>query len=207
MYGNLAFFAYSPCMNDPLTRPLDAPSAPAIFWGEMAPSEHIAQFYEDDAVFLNTLVRFVDAGLMAGEAVIVIATRQHLRALEERLTAIMIGMANSRLNEAYITIDAHEALGKFMIKGWPDDGLFLEFVMGLIERASAHGRRVRAFGEMVALLWGAGNTAATIRLEYLWNKVCKIQKLPLFCAYPKTGFTEETSKSIADICAAHSKII
>jgi MEDS: MEthanogen/methylotroph, DcmR Sensory domain len=207
VYGNLTFFAYATCVNDPPTHPLDGPLAPAIFWGEIAPSEHIAQFYEDDAVFLDTLLRFVDAGLMAGEAVIVIATRQHLRALEERLSAFTIGMATNRLTGAYITIDAHEALGKFMIKGWPDDGLFLEFVMGLIERATANGRRVRAFGEMVALLWAAGNTAATIRLEYLWNKVCKIQKLPLFCAYPKTGFTEETSKSIAEICAAHSKII
>jgi hypothetical protein len=194
-------------MNDPLTRPPDAPSAPAIFWGEIAPSEHIAQFYEDDAVFLDTLLRFVDRGLMTGEGVIVIATREHLRALGERLSAFTIGMATNRLTDAYITVDAHEALGKFMVNRWPDDELFLEFVMGLVRRASAHGRRVRAFGEMVALLWAAGNTAATIRLEYLWNKVCKIQKLPLFCAYPKTGFTKETAKSIADICAAHSKIV
>src|SRR4029077_8889783 len=93
---------------------------PPVFWGEIAPCEHIAQFYEHDAVFLDTLVRFVDAGLIAGEAVIVIATREHLRALEERLSAIVIGMATNRLTEAYIPVDAHEALGKFMVKRWPD---------------------------------------------------------------------------------------
>lgn len=178
-----------------------------IFRGEIAACEHIVQFYEDDALFLDTLFRFVDRGLITGEGVIVIATHEHLSALEERLSGFMFGIARDRLTGAYIAMDAQEALGKFMIKGWPDDKLFLEFVLGLVTRASAHGRRVRAFGEMVALLWATGNTAATIRLEYLWNKVCKIHKLPLFCAYPKTGFTEETSKSIADICAAHSKII
>jgi MEDS: MEthanogen/methylotroph, DcmR Sensory domain len=207
-YGNPRQDGYSHKMDVPSKSGSTSFPAPSpIFWGEIAPCEHIAQFYEDDAIFLDTLVRFVDAGLIAGEAVIVIATSQHLRALEHRLNAIVIGIADSRLNEAYITVDAHEALGKFMVKGWPDDHLFLEFVMGLIERASAHGRRVRAFGEMVALLWAAGNTAATVRLEYLWNKICKVQRFPLFCAYPKAGFTEETSKSIAKICAAHSRII
>jgi hypothetical protein len=178
-----------------------------IFRGEIAAGEHIAQFYADDGVFLDTLSRFVDRGLITGEAVIVIATREHLCALEERLSGFMFGIARDRLTGAYIAVEAQEALDKFMIEGWPDDHLFLEFVMDLMERASAHGRRVRAFGEMVALLWAAGNTAATIHLEYLWNKVCKIQKLALFCAYPNTGCTEGTSKSIADICAAHSKII
>jgi hypothetical protein len=180
---------------------------PPVFWGEIAPCEHIAQFYEDDAVFLDTLVRFIDTGLLAGEGVIVIATREHLRALEERLSSIIIGMTWRRHTEAYITVDAHEALSKFMTKGWPDDQLFSEFVVGLVNRASAQGRRVRAFGEMVALLWAEGNIAATIRLEHLWNKVCKLKSLPLYCAYPKAGFTKDASESIAEICAAHSKII
>jgi MEDS: MEthanogen/methylotroph, DcmR Sensory domain len=177
------------------------------FRGEVAPSEHIAQFYGDDAVFLDTLLRFVDRGLMSGEGVIVIATREHLRALEESLSAFTIGMATNRLTGAYIAIDAHEGLGKFMVNRWPDDELFLEFVMGLVRRASARGRRVRAFGEMVALLWAQGNTAATVRLEYLWNRVCKLKSLPLFCAYPKAGFTQEVSAALAEICAAHSRII
>jgi len=175
--------------------------------GEQPPHCHEVQFYSDDAVLLDSLVRYVDQGLMAGEGVIVIATREHLRALEEHLRGFTIGMATNRFTDAYITIDAHEGLAKFMVNRWPDDELFLEFVMGLVRRASARGRRVRAFGEMVALLWAQGNTTATVRLEHLWNSVCKRKSLPLFCAYPKTGFNQEASKSLAEICAAHSRII
>ncbi len=189
----------SPC-------PCDQPAI-RTFRGEIAPSEHIAQFYEDDGVFLDTLVRFVDKGLIAGEGVIVIATPEHLRALEEHLSEFTISMAMNRLTDAYIAIDAREALARFMVNRWPDDELFLEFVMDLVNRASARGRRVRAFGEMVALLWAQGNTAATVRLEYLWNTVCKLKSLPLFCAYPKAGFSQKTSASLAEICAAHSRII
>lgn len=190
-----------------MTLDFRSPSSPPVFWGEIAPCEHIAQFYEHDGVLLDTLTGFFGGGIDAGESTIVIATRQHLRALDDRLNATGVNVAMSRLTQHYITVDAEEALGKFMVNGWPDDHLFLEFVMGLIERAGEDGRRVRAFGEMVALLWGQGNTAATIRLEYLWNNLCKIQKFSLFCAYPKIGFTEETSKSMAEICAAHSRIV
>jgi hypothetical protein len=181
-------------------------NTPRNFSGEIAPSEHIAQFYADDAVLLDALIRFADRGLMTGEGVIVIATRAHLRAVEDRLGKFTIGMAMHRLTEAYVTFDAHEALDKFMVKGWPDDRLFLEFVSGLLSRASAGGRRVRAFGEMVALLLAQGNAAATIQLEYLWNRVCTLNRLPLFCGYPKAGFTE-ASATLGGICAAHSRII
>jgi hypothetical protein len=74
-------------------------SKPPVFWGEIAPCEHIAQFYEHDGVLLDSLVRFVDRGLLRGEGVIVIATREHLRALEESLGAFMFGMATNRLTD------------------------------------------------------------------------------------------------------------
>ena len=174
---------------------------------DKVPHRHEVQFYSDDAILLEALVRFVDKGLTAGEAVIAIGTSEHLRALEDRLRSFTIGMVTSRLTDAYIAIDAHEALGLFMVNGWPDEELFLEFVMGLVRRASARGRRVRAFGEMVALLWAQGNAAATVHLEYLWNRVCELKSLPLFCAYPKAGFDQGTSAYLAEICAAHSRVI
>ena len=134
---------------------------PRKFWGEIAPCEHIAQFYADDSVLLDSLIRFVDRGLMTGKGVIVIATREHLRVLEERLSTFTIGMVMHRLTEAYVTIDAHEALRKFMVNGWPEDELFLEFVTGLMHRASTGGRRVRAFGEMVEPQHSVSNTCGT----------------------------------------------
>lgn len=40
------------------------------------------------------------------------------------------------------------------------------------------------------------------------GKRCAIaREFSLFCAYPKAGFTEDLSKSLADICAAHTRMI
>ena len=191
-----------------MNRPADAPShLSPVFWGEIAPCQHIAQFYEHDGVLIDTLSAFVHGGIKAGESVIVIATQPHIEALDLRLNHTGVHVAMSRLTDQYITMVAEEALEKFMVKQWPDDQLFFNLVTELIERARSSGRPVRAFGEMVALLWERGNTAATIRLECLWNNVCKNNAFSLFCAYPKSGFTEDVAKSMAEICAAHSRII
>jgi hypothetical protein len=176
-------------------------------WGEIAPCEHIAQFYEHDGVLLDTLTGFIGGGLKSGESTIVIATAEHLEAIEKRLRASNVDMAAARSQDRYIAVLAEEALARFMVRQWPDDQRFTDLVDELITRARASGRRVRAFGEMVALLWARGDQAATVHLEFLWHQICQAREFSLFCAYPKAGFTEDPSKSLAQICAAHSRII
>jgi len=66
---------------------------------------------------------------------------------------------------------------------------------------------VRVFGEMVALLWAKGYPGATVHLEHLWSDFCKNVAFSLFCAYPKSGFTEGAAKSIVQICNSHAKVI
>ncbi|HKT88104.1 MAG TPA: MEDS domain-containing protein [Candidatus Sulfotelmatobacter sp.] len=178
-----------------------------VFWGEIAPCEHIAQFYEHDRALLDALTGFIGDGLKTGESTIVIATPQHLKALEQGLLNSGVDLVSAIVQHRYIALLADEALKLFMVDHWPDDDLFTTFVGDLIARAKANGKRVRAFGEMVALLWARGDVAATVRLEYLWEQLCKRQEFSLFCAYPKAGFTKESSQSLREICEAHSRIV
>jgi hypothetical protein len=178
-----------------------------VFWGEIAPSEHLVQFYEDDDVCLDTLEGFVAGGLRAGESAIVIATPAHLEILAERLAAHGFDLDLARSEGQYIDRDAEAMLKEFMVNGWPDDERFSALVNGIITRARGkNGRKVRAYGEMVALLWANRRHAATVRLEHLWHKQCELNKFSLFCAYPKAGFTRNAAESIREICAAHSKV-
>ena len=179
----------------------------SVFWGEAAPSEHIAHFCESEEVFLKTLTTFVGEGLNAGEGTIVIATPAHRQALNEQLTKAGIGVPCAIRENRFISIDVDSALQRFMVNAWPDDQRFADMLEGLIHRASAHQRRVRAFGEMVALLWGRGQSGATVRLEYLWNQFCRSYSFPLLCSYPRTGLTRDPADSLAEICAAHSRIL
>lgn len=183
------------------------PTPPKIFWGELAPSEHLVQIYTDTEVFLNTLERFVGGGLQAGESVIVIATTPHLIALHQRLVMRGFNLEAARARHQYISMEAAAALAKFIVRGWPDDQLFEQFVHELLARAYHYAHHVRAFGEMVALLWASGRSGATLRLEELWQQFCQKNGLALLCAYPRSGVTQDVETSLQEICATHSRLI
>jgi hypothetical protein len=178
-----------------------------VFWGEIAPYDHVVQIYENDAVFLDLLEGYVSGGIKAGDCVIVIATQAHLQTLESRLRADGFNVFDLCLRDQYIPLNAHDALAEFMIGGWPDPNLFYHLVTGLIQRARKNKRQVRAFGEMVAVLWSEGNQGATVQLEHLWSQFCETEPFCLFCAYPKSGFTGNPHESIMHICGTHSKVI
>ena len=184
-----------------------SPSESQIFWGEIAPCEHLVQLYEDGNVFLDTLEGFVGGGLLAGDGIVVIATEAHLQALQMRLLANGFDVDSAVRTNQYVAVEAAEALAKFMTNGWPDERKFEGVVHNLLTRARGNGRKVRAFGEMVALLWAGGHRNAVVRLEQLWHGLCTKEAFALLCAYPKSGFVKPASISANDICQLHSKVL
>lgn len=180
---------------------------PGVFWGEMAPCDHLLQFYDDDTVFLDSLEGFAVGGIISGDGVIIIATPQHREALHARMKMRGVDINKAKASDQYIALDAEETLTQFMVAGWPDDELFEQLVHELLLRARGQGRKVRAFGEMVALLWARGDNAATVRLEHLWHTLCHAQQFSLLCAYPKSGFTSHAATSMQEICAAHTRLV
>jgi hypothetical protein len=138
---------------------------------------------------------------------VVIATAAHLEALEERLAASGYSVRSLISQNQYVPLDAEKTLSKLMINDWPDEHLFNKVINEVILNAKGNGRKVRAFGEMVAILWAKGQVGATVRLEHLWNKFCENEAFCLFCAYPESGFTQDAAESVMHICSAHTKMI
>jgi len=177
------------------------------FWGEVAPGEHVLQLYDNDAGLLKTLAGYAMDGFFAGDSVIIIATATHILQLDHLFTQQGIDAKVLKAAGQYITLDAADTLAKFMVGGMPDERHFVDTVYGVVQLARKNGRNVRAFGEMVVLLWDSGLKNATIKLEKLWNKFCKTESLSLFCAYPKKSFNGDAGPAMAHICAEHSRLI
>jgi PAS domain S-box-containing protein len=171
-------------------------------------SEHFVQFYEHDEKLVKSLGAFLGSGLGSGEGAIVIATRAHREALEEQLTAQGIDLDRVKLRGQYTSLDAAETLSKFMRNGVPDEELFNQIIGCQLARTMKMGRPLRAFGEMVALLWMDGNAKAAIQIEKLWNNLAKIRSFTLFCAYPKNSFDQaRDGEAFMHICNEHSRVI
>ena len=184
-------------------------------WEQFPPCEHLVQFYAEDNALLDCLAGFVAGGLRSGEAVILVLTPGHREALEERLldyeTLGQFSLAAACARDQYIALDAAETLASFMVDGAVNETLFMRVVSATVDRGRAagwwggDGRRVRVFGEMVALLWAQGNTRATIQLERAWCQLCREQGFSLLCAYPRSLFRDESEA--AEISSLHSGVL
>jgi PAS domain S-box-containing protein len=182
--------------------------APTVDWSEMAETEHFVQFYENDAYLMDSVSAFVAAALTDGEGSVVIATPAHRIELQRKLLAAGVDVSETMATGRFVMLDAAETLSKFMMNGSPDSQRFTDSVGSVIAQMSEGVRRIHAFGEMVALLWGDGNRDAAIRLEELWNELAKSHRFALFCAYPITGFGEESdSVPFSGVCKCHSRVI
>ena len=136
------------------------PSAPASLSKTETIGRHEAQFYSDDAIFLESVARFIGAALKTGNAAIVSATKPHRDSLLQGLKAQGMHVDAAILLGDYVSLDAADTLSTFMVKGWPDANRFFESFRNLIQSASnaakAEHPRVAICGEGVALLWAKG---------------------------------------------------
>jgi hypothetical protein len=184
----------------------DLPPAYKVLGTAIKPCEHLVAFYDDESVFLDSLETFTLRGLMDGEAVVIIGLPSHRRSLEFRLAAHGLNLAKLVATEQLVLLDARETLATFMWDGLPSEPLFEEMLGRLVARLRAGHRTVRAFGEMVGILWEQGNHVATQRLEEVWHRFCQKEGLVLYCAYRQAAFVAE-AEWLRKICAAHSLLI
>ncbi|HYG15139.1 MAG TPA: MEDS domain-containing protein [Bacteroidia bacterium] len=181
-------------------------TTPEIFWAEVAPCDHILQIYENDESIVAALSQFIISGFETNESVVIVATYEHLVTLDALLLIKGYNLQELKNKSRYLTFEANDLLSKFMVDGWPDEGLFFKAVTEIIKKVK-NNNKVRVYGEMVAILWAQGHSGATVRLEHLWTKLCRQEEFMLFCAYPKIGFTQDITTSINHICSAHNKMI
>jgi hypothetical protein len=75
-------------------------------------------------------------------------------------------------------------------------------------RPVAGAEGLRAYGEMVGILWKARQFAAAIRLEQLWNKLLEQASFSLYCAYAIDVFGKEFEVSnLEGVLCTHTHLV
>ncbi len=138
-------------------RPSAPPVAPQASTAGEDGHAHLVEFYETEEFLVETVSGFVGPALHDGDAAIVVATAAHRAAFDDALRSSGVDLGVAVSSGRYLTFDAAEILSTFMVGGTPDGRRFADTIGAVIEQAGAGGRRVQVYGEMVALLWDAGD--------------------------------------------------
>jgi hypothetical protein len=173
---------------------------------------HVVQLYDksDTQSLTANVSRYLGEGLRRGEGALVIATPEHRdlfwRELEKSGVAISSAVENGQL----AFLDARTTLSRCMTGSQPDWITFESVVGAGIGRAWPRDGRagLRAYGEMVALLWKSGQLAAAIRLEQLWNRLLAQSSFSLYCSYEIDIFGKEFHpRHLDSILRTHTHLV
>jgi hypothetical protein len=170
--------------------------------------EHAVLFYESDAELTDEVVPYLAAGAAAGEALIIIAGEARRRDFEAGLEAAGVDIESARAAGTLVSLDAKSTLEAFMPGGALDSVAFDQVVGGVLREAAQRAGGICAYGEMVALLWEAGNVGGAIELERLWNELANELEFSLFCAYPAASVAgRDQHDALHEVVELHSMVV
>lgn len=170
--------------------------------------DHVVQFYEREVDLFEVVGQDLARAARARETSIVIASETHRRAFETELERAGIDTVEARRTGRLMMFDATSTMTQFMVEGQIDQGDFRRVLGGILDKGFDVGRPVHVYGEMVALLWDAGDVLAALELESLWNDLIESHHFSLLCAYPSASVAgSEHAEALQHICHLHSSVV
>ena len=167
---------------------------------------HVVQFYGRDEELAERVTGYLLGALAGGGVAIVMATPEHRHEFETRLGQAGVDLAAARDDGSYLARDAGQTLSELMAADKLDGAAFDRVIGTVIAAAGAGGRPVRAFGEMVALLWDDGLVSEAVQLEEMWEELAGRHPFSLFCGYRADPATCDMD-AFAEVCRLHGEIV
>jgi hypothetical protein len=172
------------------------------------PGDHFVQVYRDPAFLARAVAEFLSAALQANEAVVLIARPEHAELFRAELASRGLNAGAAQAAGQLKILDAQDSLDLFMRDGMPDWPLFEREIGGVIAALRPRFPAVRAYGEMVDILWQDGQRDAAIRLEEYWNDLGRQESFSLFCAYYMDNLDPGSyGGALECICRVHTQLI
>ena len=172
----------------------------------MDAGQHVVQFYGRDEELAERVAGYLLGALTGGGAAVVIATAAHRGEFEARLRRAGVDLDEAAGRHAYLVLDAEQLVRQFTAGDQLDGAGFRREVGAVIQDAGAGGRPVRAYAEMVAMLWDAGLVNAAVQLETRWNELGREYAFSLFCGYPARALSQgDRPDAFAEVCRLHGE--
>jgi hypothetical protein len=170
------------------------------------PAVHSVQFYDRHEALIERLRGIVVSGLDLGNSVLIVATAEHRHQLAHALEKFKSQVRDAEKERRFLMCDAEETLATFMVDNRPEREQFL-YSLGRLFSEFDEDRALIVFGELVSVLWDAGNKVGALELEALWNDLLNRRVFHLHCAYPRGHVSNDEETGFAAICRHHSHVI
>jgi hypothetical protein len=189
-------------IHSPRRRPASLRSSPSA-WS--SPRDHVLQLFDTDESLTRSVAAFLHNGRGHGEALLIVATKQHWNGISSRLRVLEATGTRHRPG-AEIFWDAEETLGRFMRRGEAHRPLFAQSVAKAVRGLTLQAPEgLRIYGEMVELLAQEANYTAAAQLEQLWNELGRQIPFTLLCGYSAAHFAgPDGGAALPTICCEHS---
>lgn len=182
--------------------------SPIEFPEQIREGDHLVQFYKNESHLAETVSNFAAPALMSGEAVLIIATAEHLREFEKSLSELYLNTGFLKLTKQLLFLETEELITKFMLGDKADNEQFISYVSDLLQDMKRQFASVKVYSEIMSELWKKGNVDATLQFEKLWSSLQKDHSFSLLCAYSLDSLSEEKQGIIfSEICQCHTHVI
>jgi anti-sigma regulatory factor (Ser/Thr protein kinase) len=169
---------------------------------------HAVQFYREDAELFDTVGAYVADGIRDGDVSILVATEPHLRGFESALVAAGVDPVEARMDGLLVSVDADATLARVFRNRHLDRAAFASTLETVMRRAVDGRRRIRVFGEMVSLLWNAGDVIGAIELEALCNQLRREISFSMLCGYHGESLWDDShAEALSAVCRLHSAVL
>ena len=179
---------------------------------DLAPEQHLVQLYADadDAALLANVACYVAAGLKRKNGVLLLVPLDRWERLRAELDACDVEYGRAMEEGTLLVLDAGAIAREVIVDGEASRLRFLETVglaaSSLLVRKDLSG--LRAYGELVGMLWSEGRAEVAARIEKFWNELLRADGFSLFCAYPVDVFGADFGSSRMDeVLCAHTQLL
>ena len=170
---------------------------------------HAVQFYEREPFLHRAVAEQLSEALRRGEPIVMIARRRTFDGVSERL-AHREGRNPRDVARQIRFVDVDSAVAQLMEGAAPNPVRFEQMLTSLLASVRKNGSTgtIWFYGEMVDVLCRAGNHAAAIQLEELWNDMsARETAVSVICGYSLEDFDgDENAAKLRTICRLHSHV-
>lgn len=169
---------------------------------------HLLKICQDEAIQAEAVAYFIKGGLLDNELVIIIARAPLRNAIISRLNAMGVNVQFSKNQGQLRFLDAEFLLSRILINETLEDRVIQELIVRPIQIAHAEHRKIRAFGEMVDILWQRRQYDRALQLEMLWDYLSREYQFSLFCTYLSKSFdANHYDESLEHVCKVHTHLL